>query len=139
MVSLYDQTKHFTGKMPRGKPISNEIRKIIIEHHKSGDSLQEIADKVKVSRYSVHNIVKLYKQTNSICPKKKTGRNSTVTTSDIVSLKRILVTNRRGTVTEIAKLWSETCKRSISVGLTHKTMKKIGFGYYKVRKLFPIY
>ena len=75
-------------KMARGKAISNDLRKVIINLHKKSLSYQKIADTINISRYSVHNIIDLYKNTQSIEQRKRIGRKSTITAQDLRSQTR---------------------------------------------------
>lgn len=49
--------------MPRGKAISEDMRKSIIISHNDGLSAYKISQNLKISRSSVRNIINLYKNT----------------------------------------------------------------------------
>lgn len=65
-------------KMARGKAVPFELCQIIVKYHKNGDSLNEIGEKLLLSRYPVRNIINTFKKTNSLAAKDSSGRKQTV-------------------------------------------------------------
>lgn len=57
--------------MTRGKVIDPNIRSIIIRLYKSGRSNAEIGQLLGLSRYSVRNVVQLFKSSNNVEPKQR--------------------------------------------------------------------
>jgi hypothetical protein len=62
-------------KMVRGKSVTKDIRKIIVSPSESGKTAAKIGEIVKLSRYTVRNIIRLYKTTGSIAEKPNLGKN----------------------------------------------------------------
>lgn len=60
--------------MGRGKPISQDVREIIISSSKSGKSVHKIAQDLHLPRFTIHSIIQHYKKTGRISSLKKTGR-----------------------------------------------------------------
>lgn len=118
--------------MTRGKPISSEIRKIIINSWNKGKNDYKIAKDLFLSRASVQNIINQFKKTQSIVIKKSTGRPSTFSERDYRCLEKLLKSNRRDSCVEIAEKWRKKCNRTISAATVTRSIKKIGYGFYKV-------
>lgn len=89
--------------MLRGKAVSDDVRKIIIYLNKKNYSTRKIANIVKIPHSSVHDIIKLYSQTKSVQQKKRYHQKSSVNSADIVSLKGIVLQNRRAHLDELAQ------------------------------------
>lgn len=118
--------------MGRGKIIDEKIRSLIIRFFNSGKSNSEIGDLLQLSRYSVRNIVKRYKTTNSVAPKTRNVGKSKITETDRRALRRIIEKNRRANYLELSVLWSDAVGRRISRSTCHRETHKLGFGTYKV-------
>lgn len=121
--------------MGRGKVIDEKIRSLIIKFFNSGKSNSEIANLLELSRYSVRNIVRLYKNTGSVAARPQYIKKSKITNVDRRSLKRIIQKNRRANYLELSALWSDAVGRRISRSTTHREAHKMGFGTYKVNFL----
>jgi len=55
------------------KPLSNDVRKIIIKHKESGKSHQEVANMLLISLNAVYTIWRKYKETGSYEPCPQNG------------------------------------------------------------------
>lgn len=119
--------------MPRGKPLSKDFRLSIINAHKKGISARRISVSHSVPRSTVQDIINLYKTTNGVDQKIKTGRPSTITEANKRALRRIVKTNRRSNTKEITVLWRESIAKDISLSTTKRTIRKIGYKFYKVK------
>lgn len=72
-----------------GKAISKDLFSIIINLSKSGNSYGQIAKQVQLLRYTICNIVKLYKTRGSIAEKTNLGKWFAITSIDLRALRRI--------------------------------------------------
>lgn len=113
--------------MTRGKAVSEDVRKIIVSLSRSGKSASEIGNIVNLSRYTVRNIIRLYKTTASIAQKQKTGRKRRVTNINKRALRRILVENRRSNYGEISILWITATGKNFSRTTCHRVAVELGF------------
>lgn len=118
--------------MTRGKAVGEEVRKIIVSLARSGKSASEIGNVVNLSRYTVRNIIRLYKTTNSVVQKRKTGRKPTITDINKRALRRILVQNRRSNYGELSILWNTATGKQFSRTTCHRVATELGFKVYKV-------
>lgn len=118
--------------MPRGKPVCEEIRSLIIKSHMDGKSGRKISEEVKIPRTTVQDIIKLFKNTGKIGLGKKTGRNCSFSAQDLRALKKIVLKNRRATAAEITLEWNLMCKSTVSVSTCTRAVKKLGYKFYKV-------
>lgn len=119
--------------MVRGKSISNEIRSVIVSMNLEGYSQRKIAKTLKLSRSSVQSILRHVKKKKTIESTRKPGRPVTISHCDIRALKSVVIKNLRKVAKEITCLWNELTNKDVSVNTTKKYIKKIGFGFYKVR------
>lgn len=127
------------NKMTRGKALSEEIRKLIIDKWKNGKSYFEISTDLNLSKSTIQYIIKFYKNNNSLKPNyKKCGRASQITTRNLRSLENIIKKNRRTTVRNLATEWSSAIRKTISRETTRKYLKKLNYSFYKVGSLFKI-
>lgn len=124
--------------MGRGKAIDEKIRSIIINLHKSGKSNGEIGILLGLSRYSIRNIVQLYKSSGSGAQKPRYVKKSKLTDNDRRALARIIKSNRRANYGELSVLWSEAVGRRVCRSTCHTEARKLGFGTYKVSFLSSI-
>lgn len=124
--------------MGRGAVIDQKLRVIIINLWKTGKSNSEIGKLLNLSKYSVRNIVRLYKTNGSIASKPRYVKKTKLTDGDKRALKRIIKENRRANYGQLSVLWSNTVGRRISRSTCHREAKKLGFGTYKVLLIFLI-
>lgn len=118
--------------MSRGKPLSKDLRISIVKAHEKGISARRISVSHSVPRSTVQDIINLYRRSGGVDQKVKTGRPSTITDANKRALRRIVKTNRRSNTKEITVLWRDSIGKSISMSTTKRTIRKIGFKFYKV-------
>lgn len=118
--------------MSRGKAVSEEIRKVIIHLHSKGKSAAQIADIVNLSRYTVRNIIKLYKTTGSVAQKQRNGSRPHYSDTNLRALRRIIMKNRRANYGELRVLWNQATDKCFSRATCHRAARKLGFKTYKV-------
>ena len=101
--------------MGKSKEISQDLRKIIVDLHKSGSSLGAISKCLKVPRSSVQTIVRKYKHHGTTQPSYRSGRRRVLSPRDERTLVRKVQINPRTTAKDLVKMLEETgTKVSIS-------------------------
>lgn len=118
--------------MTRGKAVSDEIRKVIHHLHLKGQNASQIAESVNKSRYTVRNIIKLYKSTGSVVPKPRTGSHPHYSNRNLRALKGIIKQNRRASYNELKILWNQATGKNLSRATCHRAARKLGYKTYKV-------
>uniref|UniRef100_A0AAZ3S9L8 Transposase Tc1-like domain-containing protein n=1 Tax=Oncorhynchus tshawytscha TaxID=74940 RepID=A0AAZ3S9L8_ONCTS len=94
--------------MGKSKEISQGLRKIIVDLHKSGSSSGAIYKHLKVPRSSVQTIVCKYKHHGNIQPSYHSGRRRILSSRDEHSLVRKVQINPRTTAKDLVKMLEET-------------------------------
>ena len=101
--------------MGKSKEISQDLRKIIVDLHKSGSSLGAISKRLKVPRSSVQTIIRKYKQHGTTQPSYRSGRRCVLSPTDVCTLVRKVQLNHITTAKDHVKMLKETgTKVSIS-------------------------
>jgi transposase len=118
--------------MVRGKSLSKDLRLSIITAHNKGMSGRKISISHTIPRSTVQDIINLYEKTGKVEERKKTGRPSTITYANKRALRKIIKTSRRSNVKDITVLWRDAIKKDVSLSTTKRTIRKIGYKFYKV-------
>lgn len=134
--SLYFILQQFSSKMPRGMPVSEDLRISMCKAHDQGISGRKISASHSVPRSTVQDIINLYKRTGGVHQKNKPGRPSQITGADKKALRKIIRTNRRCNAKELTVLWRARILKDVSLSTTKRCIKKIGYKFYKVLLLF---
>uniref|UniRef100_A0AAZ3RB43 Transposase Tc1-like domain-containing protein n=1 Tax=Oncorhynchus tshawytscha TaxID=74940 RepID=A0AAZ3RB43_ONCTS len=101
--------------MGKSKEISQDLRKEIVDLHKSGSSLGAISKRLKVPRSSVQTIVRKYKHHGTTQPSYRSGRRRVLSPRDESTLVQKVQINPRTTAKDLVKMLEETgTKVSIS-------------------------
>lgn len=131
-ITQFCVLRQFVAKMVRGKALSNDMRNSIVAAHKNGISGHNIAKNLSISQGTVRNIITLFKNNGNIQTKKRAGRRSKITERDERALRTIIKADRRAGSREIAVKWSNAIGRRVSKDTCLRTLKKMGYGFYKV-------
>ena len=94
--------------MGKSKQISQDLRKKIVDLHKSGSSLGAISKCLKVPRLSVYTIVCKYKHHGTMQPSYRSGRRCVLSPRDECTLVRKVHINPRTTAKDLVKMLEET-------------------------------
>ncbi|CDQ76082.1 unnamed protein product [Oncorhynchus mykiss] len=106
--------------MGKSKEISQDLRKTIVDLHKSGSSLGAISKRLKVPRSSVKTIVRKYKHHGTTQLSYCSGRRSILSPRD----ERTLVQKWTMTPSILSKLWQNGLR-------TRKSRQEgVGIGFY---------
>ena len=105
---------------------------MIIDSHKKNISAYQISKNINISRSTIRNIISLFKKTGGAAMLKKPGRPSKITSVDKRNLTKIIKSDRRTSSTEITSKWNSATGKEISRRTCLRTMKKLGYGFFKV-------
>ena len=94
------------------KTISIEKRELIISAKKRGEKVEAIALWLEVSERSVKRIWKLYKETESIQPKKRPGRKPTLDAAKIEQIRETVKQQPDITLEELIETLELPIKKS---------------------------
>ena len=89
--------------MGKSKEISQDLRKQIVDLHKSGSSLGAISKGLKVPRSSVQTIVHKYKHHDTTQPSYRSGRRRVQSPRDERTVLRKVQINPRTTAKDLVK------------------------------------
>ncbi|CDQ83892.1 unnamed protein product [Oncorhynchus mykiss] len=94
--------------MGKSKEISQDLRRKIVDLHKSGSSLGAISKCLKVPRSFVQTIVHKYKHHGTTQPSYRSGRRRVLSPRDERTLVRKVQINLRTTAKDLVKMLEET-------------------------------
>ncbi|KAI4871438.1 hypothetical protein NFI96_013064, partial [Prochilodus magdalenae] len=93
--------------MGKSKEISQDIRKRIVDLHKSGSSLGAISRCLKVPRSSVQTIICKYKKDGNVQPSYRSGRKKVLCPRDERALVRSVHINPRAKAKDLVNMMAE--------------------------------
>jgi transposase len=94
--------------MEKSNEISQELRKYILDLHKSGSSLGAIYKHLKVPRSPVQTIVSKYKHHGTMQPSYHSGRRHVLSPREERTLVRKVQINPKTTAKDLVKMLEET-------------------------------
>jgi transposase len=109
------------------KPISVEIRELIIEAKQRGEKEEEIAVWLKISKRSVGTIWRLFKKTGNLRPAKYMGRKSRLSDEKTNEIRSVIRESPDTTLNELIEQLSLPIKKS----QLSKLLIGLGFSYKK--------
>ncbi len=116
-------------------PISIEIRKIIAEKLEAGNTHQDIADDLGVSRSSVTRLSGHIKKYGTIFPKPQPGRLPTFNDEDYQTIKDLVDDNPGYTLEQYADLIAKTTgKRRLKKSRIHQILKSLKMSFKNTKK-----
>lgn len=118
--------------MVRGKPLSYDLRNSIVAAHTNGLSGHTIARNFSIPQGTVRNIILQFNNTGNIDTKVRTGRISKITNRDKRALRILIKQDRRASSRELGLKWADAIGRPVSKDTCLRSMKKMGYGFYKV-------
>ncbi|KAI4886726.1 hypothetical protein NFI96_014783, partial [Prochilodus magdalenae] len=98
--------------MGKSKEISQDIRKRIVDLHKSGSSLGAISRCLKVPRSSVQTIICKYKKDGNVQPSYRSGRKKVLCPRDERALVRSVHINPRAKAKDLVNMMAEAGKNT---------------------------
>ncbi|KAL1492126.1 hypothetical protein ABEB36_012615 [Hypothenemus hampei] len=124
--------------MGRGKAINAQLRQLIVKKYCTGRRIMQIANELGLSKSTVSDILKHYRETGSIAIKgKSTGRPRLVTNADQRKIVKVCKNGRKNTLRAVTALWNAESglnieKRSAPQRL-YKKNSKISKARYDMR------
>ncbi|KAJ7138028.1 Homeodomain-like protein [Mycena epipterygia] len=120
--------------MPKGKPISEDLRWAIVRMHALGVKISTICTYTDVSRRQVYRILNRFRTTGKVLTatqRKKTGRARHLSSDDY--LQGCLDLSCDKYLDELQLGLQETCGRIISQSTVWRALKRSGYTMKKVR------
>ncbi len=107
-------------KMGRGSPIPPMLRRKIVEQYQKGVSQRKIGKSLKLSSFTVHNIIQRFRESVTISVRKGQGWKTILDARDLRALRRHCITYRNATVMEITTWAQEYFQKTLSVNTIHR-------------------
>lgn len=109
----------------RMKPTPLELRKrIVAARYFDGQSMGQIAERFKIPKATVQNILRRYDLANTVEPKpQNAGRKPAITGACLKKLEQQVAKHPDATLAELR----EDCGITVSVVAVHNTLKRLGF------------
>uniref|UniRef100_A0A674C7G8 Paired domain-containing protein n=1 Tax=Salmo trutta TaxID=8032 RepID=A0A674C7G8_SALTR len=123
--------------MGKSKEISQDLRKQIVDLHKSGSSLGAISKCLKVPRSSVQTIVFKYKHNVTTQPSYRSGRRHVLSVIDECTLVRKVQINPRTTAKDLVKMLEETGTK-VSISTVKRVLYRHNLKGRSARKKPPL-
>lgn len=120
--------------MARGKPVSQEVRKIIISYSNNGKSTYQISKDLSLPRSTIQTIIEHHRKYGIVTCLKKSGRPRITTKAENRILKKIIKENRRARAGELTVLWRDAIKKDVSVDTCKRVMRRMGYGFYTAKE-----
>ncbi len=99
--SIQERSSRLGAKMGRGSPVCQQIREKIIEMFKNNVPQRKIGRDLDISPSTVHNIIKIFKESGGISVRKGQGRKPKLNNRDLRSLRRHCIKNRHSSISDI--------------------------------------
>ncbi|KAJ7189220.1 Homeodomain-like protein [Mycena filopes] len=122
--------------MPKGKPVSEDLRWSVVCMHTVGVSIQSISDYTDVSKRQIYRIVNLFQTTGKVVTasqRKRTGRTRHLTSDDVAYLQGCLDVSCDRYLDELQLGLEETCGRTVSQSTVWRALKRSGYTMKKAR------
>ncbi|KAJ7769095.1 Homeodomain-like protein [Mycena maculata] len=122
--------------MPKGKPISEDLRWAIVRMHAFGVKISTICTYTDVSRRQVYRILNRFRTTGKVLTatqRKKTGRARHLSSDDVAYLQGCLDLSCDKYLDELQLGLQETCGRIVSQSTVWRALKRSGYTMKKVR------
>lgn len=102
-----------------------ELReRVVAARHSDGQSMGQIAERFKMPKGTVQNILERYRDSGSVAPKpQNAGRKSAFSQEALLALEQDVFLHPDATLEEIRKRSSVR----VSIVSIHNTLKKLGF------------
>lgn len=120
--------------MARGKPIADEVRKIIIHSNNNGKSAYQIAKNLSLPRSTVQTIIEHYRKNGTVKCLKIPGRPRITSAAENRVLKKIIKNNRRARAGGLTLKWREMIHKDVSVDTCKRVVKRLGYRFYTAKE-----
>ena len=107
------------------RPTSNDLRRrVVAARIEDGQSMGQIAERLRIPKGTVQNILERYRDAGTIAPKpQNAGRKAAISGRALRRLERSVLRQPDATLAELR----ERCRLRVSVVTVHNTLKKLGF------------
>jgi transposase len=107
------------------RPTSIDLRKrVVAARVDDGQSMGEIAERFRIPKGTVQNILERYREARTVEPKpQNAGRKPMLGRPAVARLERAVLRHPDATLAELR----EYCALPVSLVAVHKTLKKLGF------------
>lgn len=110
--------------MARGKPVSVEKRASVITLHSEGYSERVIAEKLKIPKSTVHDVIQRYQRTGTYEDRERPGPSRQTSKIEDRHIALISRRNRRLTAPEIAAEFNRDRLRTVSVSTVQRRLRE---------------
>ncbi|KAI4884424.1 hypothetical protein NFI96_009488 [Prochilodus magdalenae] len=125
----YDQLLHQDGKR-----ITNSTIVAQKDRYQIGVTQRKIAKTFKLSSSTVHNIIKIFRESGTIAVRKGQGRKTLLDARDLLALKHHCTSNRNATVKEITEWAQEYFQKALSVNTIHRASRRCQLKLYSAKR-----
>ncbi len=102
-------------KMGRGSPICERVRKKFVEYFKNNVPQCQIAKDLPISSSTVHNIIKIFRESGEISVCKEQVRRPLLVACSLQALRWYCITHQHDSVIDIANWAQEYFQKPLSV------------------------
>ncbi len=121
-------------KMGRGSPICERVHKNIVEYFKINIPQCQIAKALQISSYTVHNIIKRFRETGEISVRTGQGRRPLLDPCGLQDLRRHCITHRHDSVIDITKWAQEYFQKPLSVNTIRRAICRFQIKLYHTKR-----
>ena len=123
--------------MDRGSPLRTKLCDRIVSQFKHNVSQHKIAKNLGLSPSTVHNIVKIFRESGEIIVCKGQGQKLLLNARNHQALRRYCLRNRHATMMDMVTWAQEYFGKSLVLNTVHHCIKKCSLKlYYAKRKAF---
>ena len=107
------------------RPTSNDLRKrVVAARMEDGQSMGQIAERFRIPKGTVQNIIERYRDAGTIAPKpQNAGRKAAISGRALRKLEQNVLRQPDATLSELRA----SCGLSVSLVTVHNTLRKLGF------------
>ncbi len=109
-------------------------RRKIVEQYQKGVYQRKIAKSLKLSSFTVHNIIQRFRESGTISVRKGQGQKTILDARDLRALRRHCITYRNATVMEITTWAQEYFQKTLSVNTIHRAIRRCRLKLYRSKK-----
>ncbi len=120
--------------MGRGSPICERVHKKIVEYFKNNVPQHPIAKALQISSFTVHNIIKRFRETGEISVLKGQDRRPLLDVRGLRALRRHCITHRHDSVIDITKWAQEYIQKPLSVNTIHRAICRCQLKLYHAKR-----
>lgn len=111
---------------PKGKELSDDMKKIIVQLHKSGLGYKKISGRLQISVNTVAKIVQKFKNTGGVKVKPRQGRPLLLTERDVRHIRKCVTKERSRSASSIAQEVSLVSGKTVSAQTIRRNLNAIG-------------